>query len=186
MNLPVFPLPIFLLPDGVTRLRIFEPRYLKMVSIACQQNGFVLCLYDHQAELNVPKLGAWVDIINFYQEGELLHIDIKAKSLVTIQNVTMDQDNLRFADCSEVPHWPQQSEQQHHSVLAAKLHHVFEEFPEQGSLYPEPKFDDINWVCARFLEILPLSFEKKQLFTNADSFTQADDFLKTIILGQEN
>lgn len=184
MNLPVFPLPIFLLPNGVTRLRIFEPRYLKMVSIACQQNGFALCVYDHKAELNTPPWGAWVDIINFSQEGELLHIDIKAKSLVSLENITMDEDQLRFADCFESPHWPTQHKQPHHAQLATKLQHVFEEYPDQGALYPEPNFDDINWVCARFLEILPLSFEKKQLFTKADSFTKADDFLKTIILGQ--
>jgi Lon protease-like protein len=184
MNLPVFPLPIFLLPDGVTRLRIFEPRYLKMVSIACQQNGFVLCVFDHNAELNVPAWGAWVDIINFSQEGELLNIDIKAKSLVSIENVTMDDDQLRFADCTEIPHWPQQDLLPHHTLLAEKLMHVYEEYPDQAALYPEPKFDDINWVCARFLEILPLSFEKKQLFTKENSFANAEDFLNVIILGQ--
>ncbi len=32
VNLPIFPLPVFLLPKGVTRLRIFEERYLKMVA----------------------------------------------------------------------------------------------------------------------------------------------------------
>ena len=34
IELPLFPLSIFLLPGGITRLRIFEPRYLKMVAIA--------------------------------------------------------------------------------------------------------------------------------------------------------
>ena len=184
MFLPVFPLPVFLLPNGVTRLRIFEPRYLKMVSIACQEQGFVLCVYDANSEHNVPAWGTWVDIIDFYQEGEILHIDIKAKNLVNLYNVTFDDDNLRFANCELIEHWPKQNNQQHHTQLAEKLKSIYQEYPEQAALYKQPEFTNPNWVCSRFLEMLPLSFENKQLFAKEDSFQHADEFLQTMILGK--
>jgi len=46
VTLPIFPLPVFLLPGGVTKLRIFEPRYLKMVSTASSGQGFVAWLQE--------------------------------------------------------------------------------------------------------------------------------------------
>jgi hypothetical protein len=186
MHLPVFPLPIFLLPDGVTRLRIFEPRYIKLVSIACKGQGFALCIFDPKSEYNVPKIGVWVEIINFSQEGELLHIDIKGKSLIELNNVIMDEEKLRFADCCEIPHWPQQALQPIHNQLAEKLKRVYYDYPAQGELYPDPNFDNPNWVCSRFLEILPLSFEKRQLFIDTNSFPYAEEFLQTMLLENDN
>ena len=63
MILPVFTLPIFLLPDGHTRIRVFEPRYLKLVRIASQNHGFVIYNSDKHNE----DVGSLVDIINFEQ-----------------------------------------------------------------------------------------------------------------------
>ena len=185
MHLPVFPLPVFLLPNGITRLRIFEPRYLKLVSIACQGQGFALCLFDHNEALNVPRLGVWVEIIDFYEEGELLYIDIKAKSVISLHNVTMDSEKLRFADCKIAPHWEAKTLQQHHIKLADQLKKIYAEYPEQGELYAQPDYQDPNWLCARFLEILPLSFEKKMLFIEPDSYEKADVFLQEFILGKK-
>ena len=36
MQLSIFPLRLNLLPDGVLPLRVFEPRYLRMIAESCQ------------------------------------------------------------------------------------------------------------------------------------------------------
>ena len=44
MKRAIFPLPVFILPEGATKLRIFEQRYLDMVKEAAKDNtGFVVC-----------------------------------------------------------------------------------------------------------------------------------------------
>ena len=121
MQLPVFPLPVFLLPGGVTRLRIFEPRYKKLVSIATRDQGFALTVYKPDTEFEVSEWAAWVDIIDFYEEDGMLHIDVKAKSLVSLSEVHFDEDNLRFAQCQPINHWPEASSSESHIALAQSL-----------------------------------------------------------------
>ena len=64
-NLPIFPLSVFLLPEGMTKLRIFEPRYLKMVSIASKGQGFVIWAKGDNKSISDSPWGSWVEIINF-------------------------------------------------------------------------------------------------------------------------
>lgn len=47
LEVAVFPLPIFLLPRGRQRLRIFEPKYLAMVAHAAQGDGFIIATQDN-------------------------------------------------------------------------------------------------------------------------------------------
>ncbi|TMO56385.1 LON peptidase substrate-binding domain-containing protein [Pseudoalteromonas phenolica] len=183
MQLPVFPLPVFLLPEGVTRLRIFEPRYKKLVSIATKEDGFALTIYKPDAEFEVSEWAAWVNIVDFFEEEGMLHIDVQAKSLVKLSNVYFDEDNLRFAKCEPKEHWAQASSSENHIALADKLEEIFSLHPDIKNLYPAPQFDNPNWVCARYLELLPLSMEQKEVFVDQYSFDKAQNFLHTIMLG---
>ena len=49
MRLPLFPLNVYLLPGGILPLRLFEPRYLRMLSLS-QAHGFALCLLGRRRE----------------------------------------------------------------------------------------------------------------------------------------
>lgn len=55
-ELAVFPLPLFILPRGRQRLRIFEPKYLKMVAHAAQGDGFIIATQDNT---NSERLSSW-------------------------------------------------------------------------------------------------------------------------------
>ena len=88
MKRAIFPLPVFILPEGATKLRIFEQRYLDMVKEAAKDyTGFVLCTYQHDTEFNLPNLGCLMQINDFNQDdsGQLL-IDVYAQTAVTIHN----------------------------------------------------------------------------------------------------
>ena len=65
LTLPIFPLPVFILPGGIIRLRIFEPRYLKMIKIATQGEGFVIWLNPQTSEKPMIKWGSWVEVVKF-------------------------------------------------------------------------------------------------------------------------
>ncbi len=184
--LPVFPLPLFILPGGVQRLRIFEPRYLTMVSEASRNGGFIIARYDKSLQLNVPDWGAKVDIIDFHRdEDNLLVIDVKASHLVTLEKPWKREDNLLMAQAELRQHWSDQSSAEETSELGKALGELFARHPQLAGLYPEPAFGQIEWVCARFLEILPLSLHEKERFIVPDSFEQLKSFLHTLILGDD-
>ncbi|NMM39781.1 LON peptidase substrate-binding domain-containing protein [Pseudoalteromonas arctica] len=187
MKRAIFPLPVFILPSGYTRLRIFEPRYLDMVKESLKNDhGFVLCQYDVDSYLNVPKYGCLVDIIDFSQDqqGQLL-IDVVAKSMVELTDIIQDKQQLRFGQLSapktslwfEYPHNLARDD----SYLVMALEQLFAANLELTDLYRQTHFDDLNWVLARWLELLPISIDKKQQLAFKSDFANIHSFLHTVI-----
>lgn len=183
MNLPVFPLPIFLMPEGVTRLRIFEPRYLKMVKLATTQNGFVILLNDQNKMDNTNNWASWVDIVNFDQgEDGMLNIDVKCKALVTLSNMTQDKDKLHHSDVRIISHWPAREHDEVTQRLSASLLSIFEQNKELSALYQDVFIDKPNWVLSRWLEFIPVSLKTKSSFAEQGSFYQAKQFIEDVVI----
>ena len=187
MRLGVFPLPLILLPGGKTRLRIFEPRYIRLVKQAVTGEGFALSSYLPEAENNSSELAAWVEIVDFsILEDGLLSIDVQAKSMVKLTQFELENDGLRFASAMQVKHWAGQTSSDKTKLLAQSLSRFFSKIPEYESLYPSPKYDEPAWVCARLVELLPLSIERKLQFAQPESFERCVNFLHTVINGEKN
>jgi len=186
MKRAIFPLPVFILPEGATKLRIFEQRYLDMVKEAAKDNtGFVLCTYQHETEFNLPNLGCLMQINDFNQDdsGQLL-IDVYAQAAVTIHNPFQDKNMLRYADVEAViePVWYKKIPlDQNNALLSETLRSVFASQPDLSALYPTPQYDDLAWVAARWLEILPISLVKKQQLAFESNFENLLTFLHTLI-----
>ncbi|QYK14327.1 hypothetical protein K0I63_07550 [Shewanella rhizosphaerae] len=189
-TLAVFPLPLFVLPGGVQRLRIFEQRYLAMVSESLVAEstgrGFVIARYDKAFDFNVPDWGTKVQIIDFHHgEDGLLVIDVRASHLVSLDCFDVRGDGLLMARCHYRDHWPTLAASAKRGELGLALSALFAKHPQLAVLYLQPEFNRLDWVCARFLEILPLSLNEKEKFILPGSFPQAKSFLDTFILGQD-
>lgn len=182
----IFPLPIVLYPNGITRLRIFEQRYLRMVKQASGDIGFVISVFDKQNPDELSDVGTFVKIIDFDQLGDgTLGIDIQAQSLVTIGQSYQEQDKLHQAQVTPINHWPEHPFGQKIEILANRLAMIFEQNPAATELYKQRHMDNANWVVARWLEILPLNPSLKAMFYNPNSFDQAIDLLSTVVLAQK-
>ena len=76
MKIPLFPLNVVLFPEGEIKLRIFEPRYLDMVS-NCLKNdsGFGICLLQEEVSsensIDFFLMGSYAKIINWDQINHL-------------------------------------------------------------------------------------------------------------------
>jgi len=182
LTLPIFPLPVFLLPDGITRLRIFEPRYLKMVKIATQGEGFVIWLNLQDTDKPMIKWGSWVEVVNFDQGKDgVLEIDVKCKALVKIQSIEKDLDNLHFGVVRETAHWSQNSDEYSVSELGKSLEEVFVNDKMLNELYANKYSQNTNWVVARWLEILPVKVDIKSDFVVVHNYEEAKTFVQSII-----
>lgn len=184
MQLPVFPLPLFLLPGGCSRLRIFEPRYIRMVR-EYASTGFVITYLQKTHKDQVSAFGAWVELIDFATTHDgLLQLDVKAKQLVSINDVTYEPDNLRIANCEPIEHWPEYTISEETEHLPHQLERVFEQNAQFAALYSEVRFDSLSWVVSRFLELLPLSEKEQSVFVRQNSLPIAVDFLNTLLIEQ--
>jgi len=182
INLPVFPLSIFLLPEGMTKLRIFEPRYLKMVSIALKGRGFIIWANSSHNLLSHPVWGSWVEIINFDQGADgVLEIDVKCKSLVEIDTVQTDSDNLHFGDIRQIKHWSQKKIDISIADISKSLEDVFANNTNLNDLYPQKSINKPEWVIARWLELLPVDLDTKASFVVDSNFQKAKNFVTSVI-----
>ena len=84
-NIPLFPLHTVLYPHGRMPLRIFEPRYVDMVS-ECMKTGrgFGVCLIRQGSETGPAatcfNTGTYAEIIDFSRQADgLLTITIEGK-----------------------------------------------------------------------------------------------------------
>ncbi|MFC3033808.1 LON peptidase substrate-binding domain-containing protein [Pseudoalteromonas fenneropenaei] len=187
----VFPLPLLVLPGGVTRLRIFEPRYLSMVKqVMKNQLGFVLCQYAEERAHQVPEFAGYVKIIDFNQDkaGQLL-IDVYCEHWVQIEEVWVDSENVRHGRIKRANDalWPETSQAHDNDSTAAQLEQlslalqqVFAANPELANLYPQPQFNDSRWLISRWLELVPLSANQKSALLSLPYFEQVVDFLHTL------
>ena len=185
-TLPIFPLPVFLLPGGVTKLRIFEPRYLKMVAIASSGQGFVIWLNNENISANENSTnmlwGSWVEIINFDQGDDgVLEIDVKCKSLVKINTIEQDSDNLHFGDVRHIKHWSQFNVDETADDLSRSLESLFAQNPKLSGLYESKLLNNAHWVLARWLEILPIELSVKNDFGVNHNFQAAKAFVESVI-----
>jgi Lon protease-like protein len=181
-NLPIFPLSVFLLPEGMTKLRIFEPRYLKMVSIALKGQGFIIWANSKNNLLSNLVWGSWVEIINFDQGADgVLEIDVKCKSLVEIDAVELDSDNLNFGNIKQIKHWSQTNTDISITEISKSLEDVFANNANLNDLYPQKSINNPEWVIARWLELLPVDLETKASFVEEHNFQEAKKFVQSVL-----
>lgn len=181
MKLALFTLPVFLLPEGLTRLRIFEPRYKRLVAEAMSTGqGFGLCLPKEAHSLY--DIGTRVEIYNFDQdENGFLTIDIKGIDRFTFKNVSSDSDGLMHADVTVVDGWESIQMTPQYEFMLTSLKAILTSLP----LYFEPVnqqgFTDLSWICQRWLEILPVPTDKKYWLAGQNGPEPSIDFIREVI-----
>ncbi|WP_038174075.1 MULTISPECIES: LON peptidase substrate-binding domain-containing protein [Vibrio] len=179
----LFPLSSVVLPEGKMRLRIFEPRYKRLISQALKSDGcFGICLFDPaQAKSSgeLSAVGTLVKITDFESlDDGLLGISVTGLKKFRIQRVRVEYDGLRLARVESLSNWDVTSLDYQAEPLSQGLAKIYQQFPDLGELYQQRFFDDASWVTQRWLEILPMSNQKfDSLVTQADC-SGAIEFLK--------
>lgn len=181
MNIPVFILPVFILPEGITRLRIFEQRYLNMVKIATKENGFAIL--SNMESGSDELIASWVDIINFDNGDDgVLVIDVQCKSLIKLTDSYIDKEQLMWANIEKFSHWQTQKDDDITVKLSRLLKSFFEQNDDIFTLYNNKFINKPNWVMARWLELLPIKNKDKEHFLLPDSYLKASNFLSSVLI----
>ena len=185
MKLALFPLSAHLLPGGIMPLRIFEPRYQRMIAEAGDQ-GFVLCMLDPRqpdALRNMFPIATRVRIVDFDQLPDgLLGITVLGMERVRIVDLWQESDGLRVGEVELLPLWQTgRLNADQHSLVSA-LQEVFNDYPEYAALYHNPDWDDASWVAQRWLEVLPIPVEQKQWLLAAENNLPALSLLSGLLV----
>ncbi|MGH6609641.1 MAG: LON peptidase substrate-binding domain-containing protein, partial [Burkholderiaceae bacterium] len=104
MQIPLFPLNTVIFPGGVLPLRIFEPRYLDMVSNSLRTDtGFGICLlrsgWETDRRARIHPMGTLCKIVDWTSLPDgLLGITAQAAARIRVVSSQMRSDNLMVGE----------------------------------------------------------------------------------------
>jgi Lon protease-like protein len=166
MEIPLFPLNTVLFPGGPLPLRVFEPRYLDMISRCLKHDtpfGVLLIKEGREAgPATTQEVGTLATVVDWYQGSDgLLGITALGSDRFRLLAADRQHDGLYFGTVELLPALPPMPLPD----SACALPHILESvMNDLGRLYEnlERHFDDAVWVAHRFVEILPIGLEQKQ------------------------
>ncbi len=185
-KLPLFPLPSQILPEGMLPLRIFEQKYQRLIKESLNKyRGFGVVMVDNRKISNfgqIMPIGTRVEIVDFYTLADgLLGVTVHGVEKFRLHHIHVELDGLKVADIEPLPNWSEEAPNLTEQHLAEKLQDVFSQYPELDELYENKEFNNISWLCQRWLEILPMPVLEKQVLIENSSNRQSRAFLSRII-----
>ena len=186
LTIPLFPLHAVLFPGGTLPLRIFEPRYLDMVSDCMKtEKGFGVCLIRDGSEIGKAaatyEIGTLSDISYFNKQPDgLLGITALGQQRFKIISQEVQANQLTLAEVTLLDNEQPSPMPEQFTSAANVLRKLLEQLG-----YPfikmEQKYDDTSWVSSRLAELLPIRLEQKQYFLQLDDPLQRLERLSALM-----
>jgi len=193
-TLPLFPLQSVLFPDGLLSLKVFEARYLDLVSecLRTQQPFGVVCLRQG-SEVRRPgerqrfeTCGVLAELteVDGEQPG-ILRVKCIGRERYRLDHPLQQPDGLWRAHIERLPADPQLAPSEAMIPTVRALANAIATLKQQGAVpFVDPyRFDDAGWVANRWCELLPIPLAAKQKLMELDEpmvrLQLVDEFLRS-------
>ena len=166
---PVFALNTVLYPGGPLPLRIFEPRYVDMVSDRLRRDApFIVALIRDGSEVGggatTRSVGTLARIVDWNRGDDgLLGITALGGRRVQVLATETRPDGLCVATARMLDEEPASAVPGDHRRLVALLRGLLDQL-ESTYRHVTPRYDDASWVGYRLSELLPMPLARKQHF----------------------
>lgn len=163
-EIPLFPLNTVLFPGGALPLRIFETRYLDMVSRCLKSElGFGVCLIQEGAETGKAKMHkvGTLATIGDWSRGEdgLLHILARGEARFRVLATRIQADGLNLGEVEMLPADAPLPVPESQKLLPDLLRQVLQQLQADPT---HLDYTDAGWVGNRLAEVLPISLPQRQ------------------------
>lgn len=183
-RIPIFPLRTILFPGSKLPLRIFEPRYLDMVS-ACMRSkrefGIVLSRKVPQpGMLETYATGTLATIIDWNQGNDgLLGITVLGTNKFELLSMIKQEDGLNIGEIKIIEREEDFKAPPNFDNMISLLEAILDDIDLHDDR--EKFFESASWVSFRYAEILPLKIEDKQKCLEFDDPILRLNFLEPLI-----
>jgi len=178
-SLPLFPLHVVLVPGAALDLRIFERRYLDMISECSRDgSGFGVCLILEGEESGGPAspaaFGTEALIEDFGSTPDgLLSLRVRGRRRFHVLRTRVRDSGFVSADIEYLEDTGPPRLRPEHALLGELLRRMLEKAgattAAQGGAAPAPLlFETAAWVGWRLAELLPLSLPQRQSLLQLD------------------
>ena len=184
--LPLFPLQTVLFPDGLLELKIFETRYLDLMSRCMREQApFGVVALRSGGEARVAG-GAPVALYDVGTLAELIEVDSPEANILLVRcrgtqrfslgATRQEADGLWRGEAGPIGDDPPVAPGAAHGNVVKSLVDAVATLSAQGAepfLKPH-RFDDAGWVANRWCEILPLPLDAKHRLLSLDPLSRLD------------
>lgn len=187
-EIPLFPLNSVLFPGGPLPLRIFETRYLDMVSSCLKhEQGFGVCLIEQGSETGPARtytVGTLAHIRDWSNGPDgLLNILALGSGRFRVTRVRVQHNGLNIAEVEWLPQEPSVPLPDTARPLAEMLQQLLAQMPERYAAVL-PRYQDASWVGYRLAEIMPLPVAQRQYLLEICDARLRLDIIGTLVNAQ--
>ena len=183
---PLFPLRTVLFPDGLLELKIFEARYLDLMSRCLREQapfGVVALRAGSEARtaagepVQLYEVGTLAELIEVDSpEANILLVRCRGTRRFSLGATRQEADGLWVGEASPLGDDPVVAPSAAHANIVKSLVDAVATLSAQGAepfLAPH-RFDDAGWVANRWCEILPLPVDAKQRLLSLEPLSRLD------------
>ena len=187
-EIPLFPLNTVLFPGGPLPLRIFETRYLEMVSDCLKhEQGFGVCLIEQGGEAgpaHTYTVGTLARIRDWSNGPDgLLNILALGSQRFRVTCVRTQHNGLNLAEVDWLPEEPAMPLPGTAKPLVELLQQILAQVQERYALVISA-YEDASWVGYRLAEILPLPIAQRQYLLEISDACMRLDIISTLVSAQ--
>ena len=189
-EIPLFPLNTVLFPGGVLPVRIFEARYLEMISECLRERkGFGVCAIRAGGEVGQAAtcypVGTLAMVEDFDRgEDGLLQVVARGERRFRVVGQRIESNQLVRAEVVWLEERGSSALPQDRQPLADFLRQLLKRAGKPFSDL-EPAYQDAGWVAGRLTELLPFALADKQRVLEMDEPLQRLDTLYRELLAEE-
>ena len=186
LTIPLFPLHAVVFPGGPLALRIFEPRYLDMISRSLRDDQpFGICLIEDGAEVGSAArtfdIGTLVRITYWHRRRDgLLGVTVRGERRFRVLSQQTRPDQLIMAEVELLADDPARAVPDAYSSLVELLRRILEQLEHPYRNLPR-QYGDAGWVSARLVELLPVELLQKQRLLQMDDPIRRLECLKGML-----
>lgn len=171
-EIPLFPLKAVLFPGGHLPLRVFEQRYMDMVTEAMRENTqFGINLIVEGQEVGKPAVPHEIGTLARIGEWDMpqlgvLNVKVRGEQRFRILERRVDDAGLQLARIEMIPDEPPMTLPSGLRRLQPLMRLIL---ADAGDAVPAPHLlDDAVWLGNRYAELLPISLLAKQKLMELD------------------
>ena len=190
LRVPLFPLNTVMFPGGVLPLRIFETRYLDMVCDCLRTDteiGVVLIRDGKEVgeAAQTYDVGTLCTISYWNKRPDgLLGITLRGTNRFRILQSEVKPNQLIMADVEALAQLPPVQTQKKYQSMATLLRKILTQLEPPYTTMPA-HYDDLEWISARLVELLPMPFTYKQELLEYDDVIWRIEQLYSLIQQSE-
>ena len=190
IKIPLFPLNAVLFPGGALPLRIFEPRYLDMISECMKSEGKIGVVLiaegkEAGAAAKAHDIGTISYISYFHKRTDgMLGITLTGEQRFRVLSTEIKANQLTVAEIELLPNIEVSKNEYDAEQLINLLKQIIAQL-EPPYTTMEKCYDDLDWVSGRLIELLPLQLNDKQNMLVMAGVDERINYLHPLLVSME-